>query len=144
MSQSPEEIVIPADLKPADGRFGSGPSKVRPEAVQALADVAGSWMGTSHRQDPVKAVVGSVRRGLHQLFGLPDGWEIVLGNGGTTAFWDAATFGLVEEQSQHLTFGEFSSKFADAVAAAPHLKDPELIDSATGTHPLARASAGVD
>ena len=144
MRQSPEEIVIPADLKPADGRFGSGPSKVRPEAMQALAGVAGSWMGTSHRQDPVKGVVGSVRRGVTELFALPDGWEIVLGNGGTTAFWDAATFGLVEEQSQHLTFGEFSSKFADAVSAAPHLKDPELIESATGTHPVPRASAGVD
>jgi phosphoserine aminotransferase len=144
MSPSPEEIILPADIKPADGRFGSGPSKVRPEAVQALADVAGSWLGTSHRQAPVKNVVGSVRRGLTELFALPDGWEIVLGNGGTTAFWDAATFGLVEEHSQHLVFGEFSSKFADAVAAAPHLKDPELVESSTGTHPAAHPSAGVD
>jgi phosphoserine aminotransferase len=144
MSESPKEIVIPADLKPADGRFGSGPSKVRPEAVRALADVAGSWMGTSHRQAPVKDVVGSVRRGLRELFGLPEGWEIVLGNGGTTAFWDAATFHLVEEHSQHLVFGEFSSKFADAVAAAPHLKDPELVESATGTHPVAHAAGDVD
>ena len=144
MTATPQEIVIPADLKPADGRFGSGPSKVRPEAVQALADVAGSWMGTSHRQDPVKDVVGSVRRGLSELFSLPDGWEVVLGNGGTTAFWDAATFGLVEEHSQHLSFGEFSSKFADAVAAAPHLKDPEIVESATGTHPEAHASGDVD
>ena len=144
MSATPQEIVIPADLKPADGRFGSGPSKVRPEAVQALAGVAGTWLGTSHRQDPVKDVVASVRRGLTELFGLPDGWEIVLGNGGTTAFWDAATFGLVEEHSQHLVFGEFSSKFADAVAAAPHLKDPELVESATGTHPEPHASGDVD
>src|SRR3954453_10565546 len=144
MAPTPEEIRIPADLKPTDGRFGSGPSKVRPEAVQALADVAGTWLGTSHRQDPVKDVVGSVRRGLTQLFALPDGWEIVLGNGGTTAFWDAATFHLVEEHSQHLVFGEFSSKFADCVAAAPFLKDPELVESATGTHPVAHASADVD
>src|SRR3954465_15130663 len=140
MAATPEEIRIPNDLKPADGRFGSGPSKVRPEAAQALAEAAVSWMGTSHRQDPVKNVVGSVRRGLSELFGLPDGWEIVLGNGGTTAFWDAATFGLVEEHSQHLVFGEFSSKFADCVAAAPHLKDPERVESATGTHPVARTS----
>src|SRR5687768_6192749 len=108
MKQSPTDIAIPADIKPGDGRFGSGPSKVRPDAVRALADVAGSWLGTSHRQAPVKDVVGSVRRGLTELFGLPDGWEIVLGNGGTTAFWDAATFGLVEDHSQHLVFGEFS------------------------------------
>jgi phosphoserine aminotransferase len=144
MAPTPDEITIPADLKPADGRFGSGPSKVRPEAAQALADAAVSWMGTSHRQDPVKNIVGSVRRGLTELFGLPDGWEIVLGNGGTTLFWDAATFHLVEEHSQHLVFGEFSSKFADCVAAAPFLKEPELVESATGTHPTAHASADVD
>jgi phosphoserine aminotransferase len=144
MSTTPEEIVIPSDIKPSDGRFGSGPSKVRPEAVRALADVAGTWLGTSHRQAPVKDVVGSIRRGLAQLFGLPDGWEIVLGNGGTTAFWDAATFGLVETQSQHLVFGEFSSKFADTVAAAPHLKDPQVVSSATGTHPEPVTSSDVD
>jgi phosphoserine aminotransferase len=144
MSQSPEEIRIPHDRKPADGRFGSGPSKVRAEAVRALADAASTWLGTSHRQDPVKNVVGSVRHGLVELFGLPDGWEIVLGNGGTTAFWDAATFGLVEEHSQHLVFGEFSSKFADCVAAVPFLKDPEVVESATGTHPNAHASGDVD
>jgi phosphoserine aminotransferase len=144
MSATPEEIVIPAEIKPGDGRFGSGPSKVRPEAVRALADAAVSWLGTSHRQDPVKDVVGSVRRGLVELFGLPDGWEIVLGNGGTTAFWDAATFQLVEEHSQHLVFGEFSSKFADCVAAAPFLKDPEIVESPTGTHPEAHAAGDVD
>jgi phosphoserine aminotransferase len=144
MATAPNDIRIPDGLKPADGRFGSGPSKVRPETVRALADVAGSWLGTSHRQAPVRDVVASVRRGLVELFGLPDGWEIVLGNGGTTAFWDAATFGLVEDHSQHLVFGEFSSKFADAVAAAPHLKDPEIVESAPGTHPDAHASADVD
>ena len=125
-------IEIPADLLPADGRFGSGPSKVRPEAVQALADVAGTWLGTSHRQAPVREVVGSVRRGLAELFSLPDGWEVVLGNGGTTVFWDAATFGLVDSRSQHLVFGEFSGKFADACAAAPHLADPSVISAPPG------------
>jgi phosphoserine aminotransferase len=140
MSTAPEQIRIPSDLLPADGRFGCGPSKVRPEAIDALAAAGRSWMGTSHRQAPVKSVVGSVRRGLTDLLGLPDGWEIVLGNGGTTVFWDVATFGLVEERSQHLVFGEFSSKFADAVAAAPHLGDPEVIEAAPGTHPEAKAS----
>jgi phosphoserine aminotransferase len=144
MCAVPNDIRIPADLLPKDGRFGCGPSKVRPEAVQALADVAGSWLGTSHRQPPVKDVVGSVRRGVAELFSLPDGYEVVLGNGGTTVFWDAATFGLVEAQSQHLVFGEFSSKFADAVAATPHLKDPARIETEPGTHPVARAAAGVD
>src|SRR5687768_3199758 len=144
MATTPPEILIPKDLLPADGRFGSGPSKVRPEAVQALADVAGTWMGTSHRQKAVKDVVASVRRGLGELFSLPDGYEVVLGNGGTTVFWDAATFGLIEERSQHLVFGEFSSKFADAVAAAPHLKDPDRVETEPGTHPLARATDGVD
>lgn len=144
MASPPNDIRIPRDLLPKDGRFGSGPSKVRPEAVRALADVAGSWLGTSHRQKPVKDVVGSVRRGIAELFSLPDGYEVVLGNGGTTVFWDAAVFGLIEEHSQHLCFGEFSSKFAEAVAAAPHLKDPERIESEPGTHPLPRATEGVD
>jgi phosphoserine aminotransferase len=144
MATPPNDIRIPADLLPKDGRFGCGPSKVRPEAVQALADVAGSWMGTSHRQAPVKDVVGSVRAGLRDLFSLPDDHEVVLGNGGTTVFWDAATFGLVESQSQHLVFGEFSGKFADAVAAAPHLKDPQRITSEPGSHPVAEAAPGVD
>src|SRR5207248_2977703 len=144
MTPPPNDISIPADLLPADGRFGCGPSKVRPESVQALADVAGSWMGTSHRQQPVKDVVASVRRGIADLFSLPDGYEVMLGNGGTTVFWDAATFGLVTEQSQHLVFGEFSSKFAEAVAAAPHLKDPQRIETEPGTHPVAVAADGVD
>src|SRR5688500_6923830 len=144
MCATPNEIRIPADLLPGDGRFGSGPSKVRPETVQALADVAGTWMGTSHRQEPVKDVVASVRRGLADLFSLPDGYEVVLGNGGATACWDAATFGLIDERSQHLVFGEFSSKFADAVAATPHLKEPERIESEPGTHPVAQRSDGID
>lgn len=144
MATPPNDIRIPTDLLPNDGRFGCGPSKVRPEAVQALADVAGSWMGTSHRQAPVKDVVGSVRRGLADLFSLPDDYEVVLGNGGTTVFWDAATFGLVEERSQHLVFGEFSGKFAEAAAAAPHLEDPQRIETEPGTHPVAEAADGID
>ena len=138
------DITIPAELLPSDGRFGSGPSKVRPEQIDALAQVAGSYMGTSHRQKTVKAQVGRVRAGLRQLFSLPDGYEVVLGNGGTTCFWDAATFGLIEEQSQHLSFGEFSSKFAGCVKAAPHLKDPQVVESEVGTHPLPVADASVD
>ncbi len=121
---APTELLIPPDLLPADGRFGCGPSKVRPEQIDALVDASRSIIGTSHRQAPVKRLVGDIRRGLAELFALPDGWEIVLGNGGTTVFWDVATFGLVERRSQHLVFGEFSTKFADACAAAPHLADP--------------------
>src|SRR3954468_1336421 len=102
------ELTIPADLKPKDGRFGCGPSKVRPEQLQALA-AAGDLFGTSHRQAPVKNLVGRVRDGLRQLFSLPDGYEVILGNGGSTAFWDAAAFGLIDERSLHLTYGEFSS-----------------------------------
>jgi phosphoserine aminotransferase len=112
------DITIPDALKPADGRFGAGPSKVRPEAVARLAEAAGSFLGTSHRQATVKGLVGQVREGLAELFSLPDGYEILLGNGGTTAFWDAATFCLVERQSQHLSFGEFSAKFAAGTKAA--------------------------
>jgi phosphoserine aminotransferase len=117
---------------------------VRPETVEALAAVGATWLGTSHRQAPVKSVVASVRSGLRELFGLPDGWEVVLGNGGSTAFWDVATFGLIEARSQHLTFGEFSSKFADAAAAAPHLGEPVVVSSPAGTHPALAATAGVD
>ena len=138
------DIRIPASLLPADGRFGAGPSKVRPEAVQALAAASGTYLGTSHRQKTVKNVVGSLRAGLTSLFSLPDGYEVVLGNGGTTCFWDAATFGLIEHRSQHLTFGEFSSKFATAAAAAPHLGDPEVISSEVGTHPLPVARDDID
>src|SRR5437764_8365378 len=126
---------LPAELRPGDGRFGSGPCKVRPEAVTALAAAAPSYLGTSHRQAAVKSVVHRLREGLAQLFSLPDGYEVVLGNGGTTAFWDAAAFGLIERRSQHLSFGEFSSKFAAVAAAAPHLEDPQVITSEPGTHP---------
>jgi phosphoserine aminotransferase len=137
-------ITIRADLLPADGRFGCGPSKVRPEQVDAIVAAGRSVLGTSHRKPQVKDLVGQVRSGLTDLFSLPDGWEIVLGNGGTTTFWDAATFGLVDRRSQHLVFGEFSSKFADACAAAPHLGEPTVIRSDTGDHPEPVAEAGVD
>jgi phosphoserine aminotransferase len=137
-------ISIPPNLLPGDGRFGSGPSKVRPEAVEALAKASTGYLGTSHRQSTVKSVVGRLRDGLAQLFELPAGYEVALGNGGTTCFWDAATFGLIERKSQHLSFGEFSSKFAAAAAAAPHLDAPEVITSEPGTHPDAVADESVD
>ncbi|MEM8618490.1 MAG: phosphoserine transaminase [Actinomycetota bacterium] len=137
-------ITIPANLLPADGRFCSGPSKVRPEQVAAVVDGERNLLGTSHRKPAVKGLVGDVQEKLATLFGLSDGWEIVLGNGGTTVFWDAATFGLVERHSQHLSFGEFSSKFATACAAAPHLGKPSVISAEPGTHPTAVAEAGVD
>ena len=138
------DIQIPADLKPADGRFGAGPSKVRVEALDALAATGSSLLGTSHRQAPVKNLVGSVREGIAELFQLPDGYEVVLGNGGSTAFWDIATHGLIENKSQHLTFGEFSSKFAKAAKLAPWLAEPTIISSEPGTHPQPEAEAGVD
>jgi phosphoserine aminotransferase len=138
------DITIPANLLPADGRFGSGPSKVRPEAVEALAAEAGRYLGTSHRQKTVKSVVGSLRQGLSELFSLPEDYVVTLGNGGTTCFWDAATFGLIEHKSQHLSFGEFSSKFAVAASDAPHLDQPEIISSEVGTHPDPVARDDVD
>jgi phosphoserine aminotransferase len=138
------DVRIPAGLLPSDGRFGSGPSKVRPEAVDALRSAATSLLGTSHRQAAVRSLVGRIRKGLADLWGLPAGYEVVLGNGGTTTFWDVATFGLIEGHSQHLSFGEFSSKFAQAVASAPHLSDPQIISSPPGTHPEAEGRAGVD
>ncbi|MEU7044490.1 phosphoserine transaminase [Streptomyces varsoviensis] len=138
------EIQIPADIKPADGRFGAGPSKVRTEALSALAATGTSLMGTSHRQAPVKNLVGKVRDGVRDLFSLPEGYEVVLGNGGSTAFWDIATHGLIENKSQHLTFGEFSSKFAKAAKLAPWLAEPTTIGSEPGSHPEPAAEAGVD
>jgi len=137
-------IIIPAELKPVDGRFGCGPSKIRPEALAALSASGNSILGTSHRQKPVKNVVKRVREGLTSLFNLPEGYEVVLGNGGSTAFWDIATFGLIEERSQHLVFGEFSSKFAAASKEAPFLGEPTVIKSEPGSHPVAAAEAGID
>ena len=137
-------ITIPTDLLPADGRFGCGPSKVRDEQVAALQAAQGTILGTSHRKPAVKNLVGAVRSKLTDLFRLPEGWEIVLGNGGSTVFWDVATFGLVERRSQHLVFGEFSSKFAEACAAAPHLGEPSIVKTDPGTHPVARAEEGID
>jgi phosphoserine aminotransferase len=141
---SPESLRIPKNLLPRDGRFGSGPSKIRPEQMDALLADASTYMGTSHRQSTVRNKVGEVRDGLTALFALPDGYEVLLGNGGTTCFWDAATFHLVDSHSQHLSFGEFSSKFAACVTAAPHLSDPQIITSEVGSHPTAQADESVD
>ena len=138
------DIVIPADLLPSDGRFGSGPSKVRPEALAALQATGTTYLGTSHRQRGVKDVVRRVRTGLADLFALPDGYEVVLGNGGTTAFWDVAVLNLIRERSQHVSFGEFSAKFAAAAAAAPFLAEPSIVKAEPGTHPLPVAEPGVD
>ena len=141
---TPPTITIPADLLPVDGRFCCGPSKVRHEQVDAVVAARDSLLGTSHRKAPVKNLVGAVRSKLTDLFELPAGWEIVLGNGGSTVFWDVATFGLVRIRSQHLVFGEFSSKFADACAAAPHLGDPTVIKVDPGSHPDPVAEDGID
>ena len=140
----PDALRIPSDLLPADGRFGSGPSKIQTAHLDALAATGTSLMGTSHRQAPVRSLVGRVRTGLADLFALPEGWEVVLGNGGATAFWDAAAFGLIRERSQHLTFGEFSAKFATAVARAPFLADPSQLYADPGALPVPVAEAGVD
>ncbi len=138
------EITLPEDLLPTDGRFGSGPSKVREEAIEMLAGSAAHYLGTSHRQAPVRFKVSEVRNGISELFSLPDGYEVLLGNGGTTAFWDAASLGLIESRSQHLSFGEFSSKFATVTRNAPHLEDPEVISAEPGDHPEPSANAGID
>ena len=138
------EIKIPENLKPSDPRFGCGPSKIRPAALQVLAGPGAKILGTSHRQKEVKNVVSRVRSGLSHLFDLPPGYEVVLGNGGSTAFWDIATFGLIEKKSQHLSFGEFSSKFAQAAKEAPFLDEPTVIKSEPGSHPQPVLEAGVD
>jgi phosphoserine aminotransferase len=140
----PAQIVIPADLLPADGRFGSGPTKVRDAQMEALAAAGRGLLGTSHRQAPVRNLVQRIRDGLAALFGLPDDYLVVLSNGGTTAFWESAAFGLVSAKAQHLSFGEFSSKFAKVTEAAPWLADPSVIASAPGTYPAPRAESGVD
>ncbi len=137
-------ITIPADLLPADGRFGCGPSKVRPEALEALLADAPEYLGTSHRQAPVKFMVSRLRNAVAELFALPDGYEVILGNGGTTVFWDAAIFGLIEQKSQHLTFGEFSSKFAECATRAPFLADPTVISAPPGEAAQAEGETGVD
>ncbi|HQR28164.1 MAG TPA: phosphoserine transaminase [Nocardioides sp.] len=137
-------ITLPADLLPADGRFGAGPSKIDPAHLTALAATGTTLMGTSHRQAPVRALVGRVREGLAELLSLPEGHEVVLGNGGATAFWDIATYGLIHERSQHLSFGEFSSKFAKAAQQAPWLAAPTVISSDPGSHPEPVAEEGVD
>ena len=139
-----DALQIPDSLKPADGRFGAGPSKIQTSHLDALAATGASLMGTSHRQAPVKNTVGRVREGLRELFSVPEGHDVVLGNGGATAFWDIATFGLIQEKSQHLSFGEFSSKFAKAAAAAPWLADPSVISSEPGSRPDPVAEDGVD
>jgi phosphoserine aminotransferase len=139
-----DALQIPADLRPADGRFGAGPSKIQTSHLDALAATGASLMGTSHRQAPVRSVVGRVREGLASLFSLPSGHEVVLGNGGATAFWDVATFGLIRHRSQHLSFGEFSAKFAKAAAAAPWLAAPSVIGAEPGSLPAPVAEDGVD
>ena len=137
------DLNRPADIKPRDGRFGCGPSKVRPEQLTALA-AAGDLFGTSHRQAPIKNLVGRVRDGLRELFSVPDGYEVILGNGGSTAFWDAAAFGLIDKKSLHLTYGEFSSKFASCVAKNPFIGDPIIVKTDPGTAPQPQSDPSVD
>jgi len=136
------DLVIPDELKPADGRFGCGPSKVRPEALARLASEGAAVMGTSHRQQPVKSLVGEIRAGLGELLVLPEGYEVALGNGGATAFWDAAAFGLVRERALHLTYGEFSAKFAAVTTGAPFLKNPVVVSADPGDAPDPGALTG--
>src|SRR5215207_6348503 len=138
------DITLPTDLRPRDGRFGSGPAKIRTEAVAALAASGTTYLGTSHRQAPVRSLVRRIRDGVAALFGLPDGYEVVLGNGGSTAFWDAAPFGLVRRRAQHLEFGEFSAKFAAAIRAAPWLSEPTVVSAPTGMLAYPHAESDVD
>jgi len=144
MSAALPEIPIPSDLLPTDGRFCCGPSKVRPEAVAALAAEAGTYLGTSHRQAGVRFMVARLRNGLAELLALPDGYEVLLGNGGTTALWDALSFGAIDQRSHHLVFGEFSGKFAEVTRAAPHLSEPSTARAEPGTAPALAAVDGVD
>src|SRR3984957_247203 len=137
-------LVIPAQLKPKDGRFGSGPAKIRPEQLAALASLGPAYLGTSHRQPPVRSLVHRIRGGLAELFHLPAGYTVVLGNGGTSAFWEMATFGLIRERSQHLSFGEFSARFAALAGRAPWLGAPTVVESVLGTHPAPWPEPGAD
>jgi phosphoserine aminotransferase len=141
---SDTSITIPANLLPKDGRFGAGPSKVRPEQIEALSAASATLLGTSHRQAPVKNLVGSVRNGLSEFFRAPEGYEVILGVGGSTAFWDVASFGLVDKKAQHLSFGEFGSKFASATNKAPFQDASSIIKAEPGTRPVAQAETGVD
>src|ERR1700759_5468069 len=138
------QLTIPEEMKPSDGRFGCGPSKVRPQALAALSGKGAALMGTSHRQKPVKGLVGEIRAGLGELFSLPDGYEVALGNGGATAFWDAAAFGLISKRSAHLAFGEVSQKFASVSKGAPFLAEPEVVAAEPGDAPDPSALAGVE
>jgi phosphoserine aminotransferase len=140
----PAKIVIPAGLLPSDGRFGSGPTKIRDAQIEALTIAGRNLLGTSHRQAPVRSLVQRLRDGLAALFCLPDDYLVVIGNGGTTAFWEIAAFGLISRRAQHLSFGEFSAKFAKVTQAAPWLADPSVRGSEPGTHPAPRAQAGID
>ena len=144
MTSTSTEITLPPDLRPADGRFGSGPSKVRTESLAALLATGDTYLGTSHRQAPVRSVVGRLRAGMADLFALPEGYEVVFGNGGAAYFWDVAVFSLIERRSQHLTFGNFSESFSLTAAAAPHLDAPDVIESPAGTHPAAKPNPDVD
>jgi len=144
MTQTTTDLRIPDDLKPLDGRFGSGPSRVRPEQLQFVAGPGSAIIGTSHRQKPVRQIVGRIRAGITELFSLPDGYEVVLGNGGTTAFWDIATCCLIRERSLHLTYGEFSSKFAACTKAAPFLRKPIVVEAAPGGAPVPGDGLGAD
>ena len=144
MTQTSTDIKIPAQLKPVDGRFGSGPSRVRPAQLEYVTGPGAAVIGTSHRQKPVKQVVGHIRAGISDLFGLPEGYEVVLGNGGTTAFWDVATCGLVRQRALHLTYGEFSAKFASCTRPAPFLSDPIVIEAEPGDAPAPPSDVGGD
>ena len=142
MTQTTTDLRIPDELKPVDGRFGSGPSRVRPEQLQYVVGPGAAIIGTSHRQKPVRQLVGRIRAGIAELFSLPDGYEVVLGNGGTTAFWDAATCCLIRERSLHLAYGEFSSKFAACTKAAPFLREPIVVEAEPGDAPVPGAGLG--
>lgn len=144
MPQASISLQIPSELKPADGRFGSGPSRLRPGALERLADTGDALMGTSHRQKPVKELVARVRTGIRELLGVPDDHEVILGNGGTTAFWDAATCGLVRERALHLAYGEFSAKFATCTRNAPFLADPIVVEAQAGDAPEPVADPAAD